>query len=178
MAGIEGALHYFGGVPQELLFDNTKCLMIERDAYGEGQHRWNASRLAMSQDFGFKCRACRPYRAQTKSKVERFNGYLKGSFITPLAASLKQAGLRLDVDIANAQVGPWLAEVAHQRIHGTTGEKPEVRLATERLSLMPLPRRQESACPVVVLRNDVQANPVESFQHPLSRYDELLDVAL
>lgn len=177
LAGIEGALHYFGGVPQELLFDNAKCLMIERDAYGEGQHRWNASLLAVAKDYGFKCRACRPYRAQTKGKVERFNGYLKGSFITPLAASLKQAGLRLDVDIANARIGPWLAEIAHQRIHGTTGEKPEVRLTTERLSLMPLPETHELACPVV-LRNNVQAIPIESFQHPLSRYDELLEVAL
>jgi transposase len=34
---------------------------------------------------------CRPYRAKTKGKVERFNGYLKGSFLVPLAATLKQA---------------------------------------------------------------------------------------
>jgi transposase len=31
-------------------------------------------------------RLCRPYRAKTKGKVERFNGYLKGSFLVPLAA--------------------------------------------------------------------------------------------
>ncbi|WP_250654786.1 IS21 family transposase [Alkalimarinus coralli] len=177
LAGIEGALHYFGGVPQEMLFDNAKCIMIERDAFGEGQHRWNASLLVMARDYGFRLRACRPYRAKTKGKVERFNGYLKNSFITPLAASLKQAGLTLDIDIANAQVGPWLADIAHQRIHGTTGEKPQVLLDTERLSLMPLPSLPESASEIKP-HDNVQAIPVESLQHPLSTYDQLLGVAL
>lgn len=177
LAGIEGALHYFGGVPREMLFDNAKCVMIERNAFGEGQHRWNASLLAMARDYGFRLRVCRPYRAKTKGKVERFNGYLKGSFITPLAASLKQAGLALDVDIANAQVGPWLADTAHQRIHGTTGEKPQVLLDNERLSLMPLPSLHEMANQTKPLSH-IQALPIESLQHPLSTYDQLLEVAL
>jgi transposase len=94
LQGIEEAFHYFGGAPQEILFDNAKTIMIERDAYGEGRHRWNAQLLSTAQDYGFIARACRPYRARTKGKVERFNSYLKGSFITPLAATLSQAGLR------------------------------------------------------------------------------------
>lgn len=177
LAGIEGALHYFGGVPREILFDNAKCVMIERNAFGEGRHRWNASLLAMARDYGFKLRACRPYRAKTKGKVERFNGYLKGSFITPLAASLNQAGLALDVDIANAQVGPWLADIAHQRIHGTTGEKPQVLLDKEQHSLMPLPSLHEMVKQAKP-RSHKQALPIESLQHPLSTYDQLLKVAL
>lgn len=176
LAGIEGALHYFGGVPREMLFDNAKCVMIERNAFGEGRHRWNASLLAMARDYGFRLRACRPYRAKTKGKVERFNGYLKGSFITPLAASLKQAGLALDVDIANAQVGPWLANIAHQRIHGTTGEKPQTLWDKEQLSLMPLPYLHESVNQTKP-RSHRQALPIESLQHPLSIYDQLLESA-
>jgi transposase len=132
VAGIEGALNYFGGVPKEILFDNAKCIMIERDAYGEGQHRWNSKLLQLSGDYGFRLRAWRPYRAKTKGKVERFNGYLKHSFITPLAATLKQVGLALDIDTANGQVGQWLHDVAHQRIHGTTEQKPEVLLIKEK----------------------------------------------
>ncbi len=177
LAGIEGALHYFGGVPEELLFDNAKCIMIERDAFGAGKHRWNASLLNMARDNGFRLRACRPYRAKTKGKVERFNGYLKGSFITPLAASLKQSGLALDVEVANGQVGHWLADIAHQRIHGTTGQKPQVLLDHERLSLMPLPLAQRLVAQDKP-RSNAQALPIESLQHPLSTYDQLLGVAV
>ena len=174
LAGIEGALQYFGGVPKELLFDNAKCLMIERDAFGEGQHRWHTKLLSMANDYGFTLRACRPYRAKTKGKVERFNGYLKNSFVVPLTASMKQVGLTLDETIANAHVGPWLTDIAHQRLHGTTGDKPQVRLDEERFHLMPLPITPE---PEIIRTHEhhvIGAVPIESFQHPLSLYDQLL----
>jgi transposase len=173
LTGIQEALHYFGGVPQHILFDNAKCIMIERDAFGDGQHRWNAGLLNLARDYGFKPRACRPYRAQTKGKVERFNGYLKHSFITPLAASLSQAGLVLDNETANGKIGPWLDEAANRRIHGTTGEKPQVLLEQERLSLLPLPLPPQSGTVTQPIDNR-QALPMESLQHPLSRYDQLL----
>ena len=98
------AFDYFGGVTSEVLFDNAKSVIIERDAYGEGRHRWNRELLALAEECGFKPRVCRPYRAKTKGKVERFNGYLKGSFLVPLAATLKGAGLKLTVELANVHV--------------------------------------------------------------------------
>lgn len=175
--GIEAALEYFGGVPKDILFDNAKCIMIERDAYGEGQHRWNKHLLQLSQDYGFTLRACRPYRAQTKGKVERFNGYLKNSFITPLAATLKQAGLELDVDTANGKIGPWLHEVADKRIHGTTKQSPEQLLIKEKLALSELPVKARPH-EFVQRINHAHALPIESFQHALSTYDQLIEVAL
>ena len=86
-AGLREAFDYFGGVPEQVLFDNTKAVVIERDAYGDGLHRWNDELRQLAEECGFKPRLCRPYRAKTKGKVERFNGYLKGSFLVPLAAS-------------------------------------------------------------------------------------------
>lgn len=174
LSGLEAALHYFGGVPKEILFDNAKCIMIERDAYGDGRHRWNDKLLQLAADYRFRLRACRPYRAKTKGKVERFNGYLKNSFITPLTATLKQAGLVLDVDTANGQIGPWLREVAHQRCHGTTGQKPQTLLIKEQLALADLPVRViNENRPVFPSRH---ALPIESLQHPLSIYDQLLEM--
>ena len=174
LQGIEEACHYFGGVPQEILFDNAKTIMIERDAYGDGRHRWHAQLLSKAQDYGFIARAYRPYRARNKDKVERFNGYLKGSFITPLAATLNQAGLRLDVTTANAHIGPWLELIAHQRIHGTTSVKHQVRLDRERFEFAPLPSRLQP----VVQQKPESTRPIlaESFQHLLSAYDQLLEV--
>lgn len=80
--------------------------------------------LELDRDCGFQLRVCRPYRAKTKGKVERFNGYLKGSFLVPLAATLRVGGLQLDADTANREVMRWLNEVANTRIHATTGVRP------------------------------------------------------
>lgn len=175
LTGLREAFAYFGGVPEQALFDNAGTIITERDAFGEGQHRWHPRLAALADEFGFVPKVCRPYRAQTKGKVERFNGYLKGSFITPLAATLKSAGLPLDVMTANAHIGQWLDEVAHQRIHGTTGIKPAVRLAEERQVLLPLPLQSLRPQPVCGLRLG-RVLPCESLQHPLSVYEQLMEV--
>ncbi|MCO2498721.1 IS21 family transposase, partial [Pseudomonas aeruginosa] len=174
LEGLREAFAYFGGVPEEALFDNAGAIILERDAYGDGLHRWHPRLLALADTYGFRPRVCRPYRAKTKGKVERFNGYLKGSFVTPLAATLKSAGLPLDVDTANAHIGRWLDEVAHQRIHGTTGIKPVVRLAEERNVLLPLPTVTCTTLSPPLLRQN-RVLPHESLQHSLSVYDALLE---
>jgi transposase len=172
---VRAALAYFGGVPKEMLFDNPKTVVIERDAYGEGEHRFHRDLLALSGEYGFRIRLCRPYRAKTKGKVEWFNGYLKSSFLVPLAATLKQSGLKLDAIAANAHVGPWLEGVANVRMHATTGEKPSVRLVIERQQLAPLPILAHTPPPP--LRRTVRPMPFESLQHPLSTYEQLLRAA-
>lgn len=174
LEGIEGAFEYFGGVPKELLFDNAKCIMIQRNAYGEGEHQWNPALLDQAKSYGYVPRACRPYRAKTKGKVERFNSYLKQSFVTPLLATLRQAGLDLTVEAANAHVGPWLMDVAHQRDHGTTGVKPQIRLDEERLVFQPLPPKKAAEAALAI--ENITPLPIESFQHPLAVYDQLLEV--
>jgi len=170
-AGLREAFDYFGGVPEHVLFDNTKAVVIERDAYGEGQHRWNAELRELAESCGFKPRLCRPYRAKTKGKVERFNSYLKGSFLVPLAATLEASGLRLDAHLANVHVRRWLDEVANARVHATTRAVPAVRLAEERAVMLAAPALKAPA----PIRQRVVL-PVESLQHPLAVYDALLEV--
>jgi transposase len=68
---------------------------------------------------------CRPYRAQTKGKVERGIGYLKGHFL--LGVDLTSVTL----DELNREVWQWLAETADVRIHGTTREQPLARWPAE-----------------------------------------------
>ena len=170
-SGLREAFDYFGGVPEHVLFDNMKAVVIERDAYGEGKHRWNSQLNALAEECGFTARLCQPYRAQTKGKVERFNAYLKGSFVVPLAATVEASGLRLDVTTVNRHVRRWLDEVANARLHATTKAIPAVRLAEERTVMLPAPALR--APPRIVQR---VAMPTESLQHPLSVYDELLEL--
>jgi hypothetical protein len=113
------------------------------------------------------------YRAQTKGKVERFIGYLKGSFWVPFVASMRQAGLRPDKPAANAAVARWLREVANARVHATTGEVPAERLPVETASLQALPApyggqsaRSRASRPA--------RKAIMGYQHPLAVYDELM----
>jgi transposase len=170
--GLIAAFEYFGGVPREVLFDNAKSVIIERDAYGPGLHRWHAGMLECAHEYGFQLRVCRPYRARTKGKVERFNGYLKRSFLVPLGATLRAGGLRLDVQTANREVLRWLNEVANTREHGTTGIAPCVRLIEDQAQLSALPARVAQGLPAIARASVI---PFESLQHPLSVYEALLE---
>lgn len=120
----EHAFQALGGVSRRILYDNMKTVVLERDTYGEGQHRYHAGFLDYAKHSGFVIKLCRPYRAKTKGKVERFNGYLRRSFYVPLSSRLKQAGLKLDVVTANIEVACWLEKIANERVHGTTGVAP------------------------------------------------------
>jgi transposase len=188
IACLQRSFEAFGGVPQQGLFDNMKTVVLERDASGHGQHRYHAGFLDFARHCGFVIKLCRPYRARTKGKVERFNGYLRRSFYVPLVAQLKQAGLVLDAATANAAVRRWQDEVANVRVHGTTGERPIERIEAERAALQPLPppwrgdisgaRPQREAPeeppskrPAVVLERLASMQPE---QHPLAVYDQLL----
>jgi transposase len=71
--GLIQAFLYFGGVPQEVLFDNMKTVVLKRDTSGPGRHRFHPGLLDLAEALGFVPRLCRPYRVQTKGKVERFN---------------------------------------------------------------------------------------------------------
>lgn len=169
----EKALLAFGGVPKEVLYDNMKTVIIERNAYGRGVHRFHAGFLDYAKHAGFLPRLCHPYRAQTKGKVERFIGYLKGSFWVPFVASMRQAGLKPDKPAANAAVARWLREVANARVHATTGEVPAERMPIETARLQALPaayggRSARSRASPPARRT------VIGYQHPLALYDELL----
>jgi hypothetical protein len=165
-----------------------KTVVLERDAYGEGEHRYHAGFLDYAKHSGFVIKLCRPYRAKTKGKVERFNGYLRRSFYVPLSSRLAQSGQRLDVVTANTEVAHWLNEVANVRIHGTTMEQPAEALRREvkHLRALPAPWRANIAAarpqgvvapavkprPAAVVSRIAQPSPV---QHPLHVYDVLLE---
>ena len=133
-SGLEAAFHVFGGVPRELLFDQMASV-ITRDLRDQGEHLVeNAEFLRFAHHWGFRIRACRPYRARTKGKVERSVRYLRESF-------LYGREFLGDADLAE-QLEGWLARVANVRIHGTTGERPLERfLRDERHLLLPLASR-------------------------------------
>lgn len=133
MGGIEQAFRFFGGVPKELLFDQMRAVVVRDLRPGGGPLVENAEFLRFAAHWGFRPRACRPYRAQTKGKVERPIRYIRQDFFYGRSF----AG---DADL-NAQALHWLGAVANVRVHGTTGERPVDRLQLERGHLQLLAAR-------------------------------------
>jgi transposase len=133
-AGLEEAFAYFGGVPRECLFDQMKAVITRDERLAGGPLVRNAEFVRFAAHWGFVARACRPYRAQTKGKVERPIRYVRESF-------LYGREFLGDGDL-DEQRGHWLEDVANARVHGTTKEVPRERFARdERIALQPLATR-------------------------------------
>jgi len=123
------AFEALGGVPEQILYDRMRTAVL-----GEVDERgivYNDKLLALAAHYGFLPKACRPYRAKTKGKVERPFRYVREDFF--LARSFR------NLDDLNAQFSQWLDQVANRRLHGTTGRIVIEHFAEERPSLRPLP---------------------------------------
>ena len=118
-----------GGVPQEILYDRMKTAVTGED--GQGHIVYNRALVDFARHHGFHPRACRPYRAKTKGKVERPFRYIREDFF--LARGFR------NLDDLNRQLAHWLAMVANPRVHATTQRVVNEAFAEERPLLRPLP---------------------------------------
>jgi len=175
------AFAYFGGVPKEALYDNMKTVIIKRNAYGRGKHKFNEQFKDFARHSGFSLRVCKPYRAQTKGKVERFNHYFKYSFHNMFKVSLSMMGYAINKENANAAVMDWLDFTANARIHQTTLQKPFDLLAQEQSQLLPVPKPYTGIHPIKVAKESIaQSAPVRQRknihipQRDLQSYDEFI----
>jgi transposase len=116
------AFEFFGGVTQTVLTDNMKTVVVDRV---DGQPRFRAKMLDFAGYYGFVPRVCRPYRPETKGKIESTIRFIKGNFWPGIEfGSLAEL---------NRQALDWSNEV-NRRVHTTTREIPQVRLAQEGLT--------------------------------------------
>jgi len=126
--GLDQAFAFFGGVPRELLFDQLRSVIV-RDLCPEGGRLVeNLEFLRFSNHWAFRPRACRPYRAKTKGKIERPIRYVRSSFVYGRT-------FIGDSDL-NEQAEQWLRTVANVRIHATTGERPLERFERDEKALL------------------------------------------
>ena len=94
----------------------------------------NLEFLRFAGHWGFTPRACRPYRAQTKGKVERPVRYLRSNFVYGRTFAH-------DADLDQQRLS-WLERVANARVHATTQARPRERFDyDERFLLQPLAAR-------------------------------------
>ena len=122
------AFRYFGGYPEEILYDNMKQVVIKRLLKQEDS-TLNRQFEDFSGFYGFKPVLCRPYRGRTKGKAERTVSYVRDNFMVGIKYN--------SLDDLNGQALAWCNKV-NGKVHGTTGEVPFERLKKE--SLNPLRR--------------------------------------
>jgi transposase len=102
-----------GGVAREIAYDNLATAVAEHDGR---LVRFLPRFLAFAREYGFYPKACNLAAGWEKGKVERAIGYARQNF-WPLRDFI-------DVHDVNRQVRQWLAEVANQRLHRETRQRP------------------------------------------------------
>lgn len=119
-----------GGVPEEILYDRMRTVFSREDPVA-GHIVYNRTLMAFARHYGYLPKACQPYRAKTKGKVERPYRYIREDFFL---------GRRFrNLDDLNAQFRQWLDEVANVRVHATTRRVVAEHFAEEHPKLQSLP---------------------------------------
>ena len=130
----ESAFRQWGAVPEEILYDRMKTVWTGIDERGE--IIWNAIFLDFARYWGFTPRLCRPYRPQTKGKIESGVKYVRRNFLCGLLGREPDS-----LGDLNAELRCWVAEVANRRVHGTTHEQVLLRFDEDLFSMQPIDRR-------------------------------------
>ncbi|MHB1225621.1 MAG: IS21 family transposase, partial [Gemmatimonadaceae bacterium] len=123
LAGHELAFQHFGGVPDRIVVDNAKAMVL---SHTRESIVWNPTYADFAAYYGVRPWACSPYRPQTKGKVESGVKYVQRNAL---------AGKRFaSWEALNAWLLEWATTIADCRVHGTTHEVPLARFAREGLT--------------------------------------------
>jgi len=124
------AFDHFGGVPQEILYDNMKTAFVYNAA--EGHFQPNRELLKLAVHYGFTPRRCRVRRPQTKGKVERFIRYIRSSLLPRIP------DLSAPLDELDTRALAWL-ETVNDKVLREFGETRRERFEKEAPQLRALP---------------------------------------
>ena len=121
LLGHQLAFDYFGGIPEEILYDQNRCVLLRP---GIKDVAYNSRFLDFAHHYGFMPKVCRPYRPQTKGKVENSVKYVKRNFLMIQDTN--------DCDVLNQRRLKWLNKI-NTKVHATIQEIPFKRLPNENL---------------------------------------------
>jgi hypothetical protein len=124
------AFEALGGVPEHILYDRMRTVFSREDPEA-GHIIYNRTLLEFARHYGYLPKACKPYRAKTKGKVERPYRYIREDFF--LGRSFR------NLEDLNQQLQQWLDQVANVRVHATTKRVVAEHFAEERPRLQQLP---------------------------------------
>ena len=139
------AFDHLNGVTAECLYDNMKTVV---DRWEDDEPIYNTRFLAFATHYGFRPRACRPARPQTKGKVERPFHYVEHNLLNGRTFRT--------LEHLNEVTAHWLANVADVRQHRTLGKTPLEAHTEEQPHLLALPQQAYDTARVVYRVVDVE----------------------
>ncbi len=124
----ERALQFFGGIPEEIWYDNLASAVAERK---QKIIRFNPRFMAYCGHCYYKPVACNLGCGNEKGRVEDGVKYVRGNFWPGRSFN--------DIDDLNTQAQGWLNQFANRRTHAASRKIPELVLESkERCELLPL----------------------------------------
>jgi len=118
------AFQYFGGYTDTILYDNMKQIVIDRKI-NVSESTFNKDFLDFAEYYGIVIRLSKPYRPQTKGKIENTIKYVRNNFFKGRTFT--------SISDINNQCMEWL-DTVNSKIHSTTGEIPNDRAKRENLN--------------------------------------------
>jgi hypothetical protein len=116
----DAAFRYFGGMPQECVYDQTKLVVIH-EIFRELELNQRFYQYAIAA--GFHIRACEGYDPESKGKVEAGVKYVKQNGFYGEEFN--------DWNALENYLKDWLDTIANHRLHGSTQQQPQVHYDRE-----------------------------------------------
>jgi transposase len=126
----KGAFEFFGGVPRKVLYDNLKSVVLHHIG---STVQFNPTFLGFAGHYLFEPTAAPVRYPEAKGRAEAIIKYIRHAFFYGRSFS--------SIEDVRGQAAQWRDQVANQRLHATTRERPQKRLLVERSRLRPLPER-------------------------------------
>lgn len=108
------AFEYFGGVPEEIVYDRTKVALISEN--NDGTFKLSKDFEKYVSEVEFNPIFCKPYDPESKGKIEAVVKFVKDNFA--------KHRIFKDIESFNTSFFKWLDRTGNRKIHETTKKVP------------------------------------------------------
>jgi len=126
----ENAFQYFGGIPNELVYDQDSLLIVSENS---GDLILTAEFQSYREERKLNFAICRKADPESKGKIENVVGYIKKNFAKNRVFH--------HIDTWNEQSFDWLDRTGNKKVHNTTKKRPVDVFSLEKQHLRPVVKK-------------------------------------
>ncbi len=160
----ENAFQFFGGMPEELVYDQDKLILISEN-YGDLILTYEFS--AYRNDKGFSIHMLRKSDPESKGRIENVVGYVKKNF--------SKNRTFYSIEKLNEDCIAWLKRTGNGKVHETTKKIPAEVHHIEKQYLRPTsqktPYKPSSSISALIRKNNTVLYKSNRYSLPPETYD-------